>query len=150
MKRHGLPPRALEIELTEAVALAGDGGTKANLLALRMLGVWLALDDFGTGFASLTTLKDLRVDRLKIDRSFVAQLPGNDLDLAIVDAVLALARTLGLEVIAEGVETEAQEACLRSRGCHEAQGYRYARPISAEAVEHFLSGRECGAVAATG
>ncbi|MCD2317038.1 EAL domain-containing protein [Sphingomonas sp. IC-11] len=150
LKRHGLPPRALEIELTEAVALAGDAGTKANLLALRMLGVWLALDDFGTGFASLTTLKDIRVDRLKIDRSFVAHLPGNDLDLAIVDAVLALARTLGLEVIAEGVETEGQEACLRSRGCHEAQGYRYARPISGEAVEHFLSGRACGAVAAAG
>lgn len=145
LKHHGLPPRALEIELTEAVALADDDATKANLLALRMLGVWLALDDFGTGFASLTTLKDIRVDRLKIDRSFVAQLPGNDLDLAIVDAVLALAGTLALEVIAEGVETEAQEACLHLRGCHEAQGYRYARPIPGEAVLDYLSARAPGA-----
>ncbi|UZK66700.1 bifunctional diguanylate cyclase/phosphodiesterase [Sphingomonas sp. M1-B02] len=139
LSRHCLPPQALEIEVTEAVALSEAQGTRDNLLKLRMLGVWLSLDDFGTGFASLTTLKELQVDRLKIDRSFVAQLPYNNQDLAIVEAVLALARTLNLGVIAEGVENEAQEIYLRARGCQEAQGFRYGAPMTAAHIDRLVA-----------
>jgi diguanylate cyclase (GGDEF)-like protein len=137
--RHGLPPQALEIEVTEAVALSEEQGTRENLIKLRMLGVWLSLDDFGTGFASLTTLKELQVDRLKIDRGFVAQLPHNDHDRAIVEAVLALARTLNLGVIAEGVENEEQEAHQRDSGCQEAQGFRYGAPMPAAQISRLAS-----------
>lgn len=139
LSRHGLPPQALEVEVTEAVALSEEQGTRENLIKLRMLGVWLSLDDFGTGFASLRTLKELQVDRLKIDRGFVAQLPHNDHDRAIVEAVLALARTLNLGVIAEGVENEEQEAHLRNSGCHEAQGFRYGAPMPAAQISRLAT-----------
>jgi diguanylate cyclase (GGDEF)-like protein/PAS domain S-box-containing protein len=131
LSRHGLPAQALELELTENIALSYEDDISGKLLALRTMGVRLAFDDFGTGFASLTTLKNIPVHRLKIDRSFIAQLPSDEHDKGIVEAVLALARTLGLEVIAEGVETFQQEEYLRVRGCEEAQGYRYARPMPA-------------------
>lgn len=128
----GLPPEALEIELTENIALRQQPGMLTPLRALLDRGVGIAFDDFGTGFASLTALKDFPVTRLKIDRSFVTKLaPGNH-DAAIVEAVLTLARSLGLEVIAEGIETGAQEAFLASHGCHEGQGYRYGKPMNAE------------------
>lgn len=146
--RHGLPPQALEIEVTEAVALSEEQGTRENLVKLRMLGVWLSLDDFGTGFASLTTLKELQVDRLKIDRGFVAQLPHNDHDRAIVEAVLALARTLNLGVIAEGVENEEQEAHLRNSGCEEAQGFRYGAPMPAARIGQLAAAGSWHAAAA--
>lgn len=129
---HGLPARALELELTESIALDADERTRARLMALRALGVQLAFDDFGTGFASLTTLKDFPIQRLKVDRSFVAQLPRNEHDKAIVEAVLALARPLDLDVIAEGIETAEQEDYLRARGCQEGQGYRFGKPMPAE------------------
>ncbi|MFT8246920.1 EAL domain-containing protein [Roseomonas sp. BN140053] len=129
---HGLPPEALELELTENIALRQDKGEMlASLQALRARGVGIAFDDFGTGFASLTTLRDFPVTRLKIDRSFISGLPGATHDAAIVESVLVLAGRLGLEVIAEGIETEAQESFLAARGCPEGQGYRYGRPISA-------------------
>jgi diguanylate cyclase (GGDEF)-like protein len=145
LARHGLPPEALELELTENIALAHEAGTAGTLTALRMLGVRLAFDDFGTGFASLTTLKKIPVHRLKIDRGFVANLPADEHDKGIVEAILALARTLDLEVIAEGVETAAQEEYLRSRGCAEAQGYRYARPMPAAAFRASILEVPCAA-----
>ena len=127
----GLPPEALEIELTENIALRQQPGMLTPLRALLDRGVGIAFDDFGTGFASLTALKDFPVTRLKIDRSFVTKLaPGNH-DAAIVESVLTLARSLGLEVIAEGIETGAQEAFLATHGCHEGQGYRYGKPMDA-------------------
>lgn len=129
---HDLAASALELELTENVDLEADEGTKAALHALSAMNIHLAFDDFGTGFASLTTLKDFPVHHLKIDRGFVTHLPTNEYDKAIVDAVLALARTLNLEVIAEGVETAEQEGYLRSRGCHEAQGFLYGKPMPLE------------------
>jgi len=140
LRRHGLPGDALELELTENIALTADTSFANMLLKLHMLNVRVAFDDFGTGFASLTTLKTVPVQRLKIDRSFVEHLPGNEHDQAIVEAVLALARTLDLEVIAEGVETEVQESYLRARGCLEAQGYLYARPMPAKAFFTYLTG----------
>lgn len=133
LRATGLPPSALEIELTENIALQQQPGMLTPLRALLDRGVGIAFDDFGTGFASLTALKDFPVTRLKIDRSFVTKLaPGNH-DAAIVESVLTLARSLGLEVIAEGIETGAQEAFLASHGCHEGQGYRYGKPMDADA-----------------
>jgi diguanylate cyclase (GGDEF)-like protein/PAS domain S-box-containing protein len=124
-----LPPEALELELTENIVLRQEEGLLAPLRALRARGVGIAFDDFGTGFASLTTLKNVPLTRLKIDRGFMADLAEGTHDAAIVDAVLALGRNLGLDVIAEGVETAAQEAFLAAHGCAEGQGYRYGRSM---------------------
>jgi diguanylate cyclase (GGDEF)-like protein len=130
---HGLPPEALELELTENIALRRDQGEMlAPLRTLKARGVGIAFDDFGTGFASLTTLREFPLTRLKIDRSFISGLPDAAHDAAIVESVLVLARSLGLEVIAEGIETKAQESFLATRGCPEGQGYRYGRPMPAE------------------
>jgi diguanylate cyclase (GGDEF)-like protein/PAS domain S-box-containing protein len=130
---NGLPPEMLELELTENIVLRQDKEEMLEpLRALRARGVGIAFDDFGTGFASLTTLREFPLTRLKIDRSFISGLPGGAHDAAIVESVLVLARRLGLEVIAEGAETEAQELFLAARGCLEVQGYRYGRPMSAE------------------
>jgi diguanylate cyclase (GGDEF)-like protein len=125
----GLPPAALELELTENIALRQDESLLAPLRALRARGVGIAFDDFGTGFASLSTLKNVPLTRLKIDRNFMTHLAEGTHDAAIVDAILALGRNLNLEVIAEGVETAAQEAFLAAHGCAEGQGYRYGRPV---------------------
>jgi diguanylate cyclase (GGDEF)-like protein/PAS domain S-box-containing protein len=133
LERWGLPPERLELELTENIALRQDKEeTLAPLRALRARGVGIAFDDFGTGFASLTTLRNFPLTRLKIDRSFISGLPEAAHDAAIVEAVLVLARSLGLEVIAEGVETEAQVEFLASAGCLEGQGYLFGRPMPAE------------------
>jgi diguanylate cyclase (GGDEF)-like protein len=129
LARWQLPTEALELELTENIALRQDAGMLAPLWTLRARGVGIAFDDFGTGFASLTTLKNFPLTRLKIDRSFIVNLTEGTHDAAIVDAILSLGRSLGLEVIAEGVETAAQEAFLTARGCAEGQGYRYGRPM---------------------
>jgi diguanylate cyclase (GGDEF)-like protein len=133
LARWGLPPEALELELTENIALRQDEALLAPLWALRARGVGIAFDDFGTGFASLATLKRFPLTRLKIDRGFMDDLVVGTHDTAIVEAVLALGRGLGLEVIAEGVETAAQEAFLATLGCAEGQGYRYGRPMPPEA-----------------
>ena len=127
-----LPPGALELELTETIALQHDGVMLTTLRALHEGGVGLSLDDFGTGFASLSTLKRFPLSRLKIDRSFVSSLETDTDDAAIVEAVLALGRALGLEVVAEGIETAMQQAFLLARGCDEGQGYLYGRPVPAE------------------
>jgi diguanylate cyclase (GGDEF)-like protein/PAS domain S-box-containing protein len=130
---HELPPETLELELTENIALRQDKDEMlAPLRALLAQGVGIAFDDFGTGFASLTTLREFPLTRLKIDRSFISGLPDAAHDAAIVESVLVLARSLGLDVIAEGIETRAQESFLATRGCPEGQGYRYGRPMPAE------------------
>lgn len=147
---HSLSAQALDLEVTENVALRAEESTKATLLALRALGVGLAFDDFGTGFASLTSLKDIPVHRLKIDRGFVTHLPDNGHDRAIVEAVLALARTLELEVVAEGVETAEQEDYLRARGCQEAQGFRYARPMPAADFRAYILASKNGVILSEG
>ncbi len=144
-----LPPSALELELTETIALRHDDGLLAPLHALHASGVGIAFDDFGTGFASLSTLKRYPLSRLKIDREFVSDLctpgaqgsTGHRGDVAIVEAVLALGRGLGLRVVAEGVETEAQAAFLAACGCNEAQGYLYGRPAPASQMLAALPGR---------
>jgi diguanylate cyclase (GGDEF)-like protein len=134
----GLPADLLELEITETVLMdQTDAGTRA-LRALRDLGVRLVLDDFGTGYSSLSYLKHLPLDTIKIDRSFVNGLDDDDANLPIVQAVISLAHGLGIDVVAEGIETSAQLARLRDLVCDRGQGYYYARPQPAADLEKML------------
>ena len=133
----GLPPEQLEFEVTEGVMVTSARESFKTLAGLRALGVAVAIDDFGTGYSSLAVLKQLPITRLKIDRSFVINLPDNKGDLAIAQMIQRMAETLELQVTAEGVETEAQAACLRDMGCNELQGYYFSRPQTAQALEAF-------------
>lgn len=123
-----LDPHLLELEITENSLIEHGLDTTATLHAIGRLGVQLAIDDFGTGYSSLSYLKRLPIDTVKIDRSFVADLPGDPDACAIAGAIIALAHNLGLKVLAEGVETQAQSAYLRERGCDRAQGYLFGHP----------------------
>lgn len=131
LSRHGLQPGNLEIEITENIVLRQNDVALASLRRLRAMGVGISFDDFGTGYASLSLLKTYPLTRIKIDRSFVRGMLDSAGDSAVVNAILDMARSFGLETIAEGVETEAQAAYLRERGCTEAQGFLYARAVSA-------------------
>jgi len=139
----GLSPSALEIEITENIALAHDDTVLAPLKALRAKGVNFAFDDFGTGYASLSFLARYPLTRLKIDQSFVRKIDDRSppQDTAIVRSIVVMAHNLGLEVIAEGVETIAQAAFLQGEKCDEAQGYLYAKPQPAAEFEEFLQRR---------
>ena len=134
----GLPPERLELELTESMLVDGSTDTLLTLAAIRDLGVGLALDDFGTGYASLSVLKRLPLNTIKLDRAFIRDLPHDAEDTAIVRAVQQIASALKLEVVAEGVETEDQRAFLTGIGCEEAQGYLFGRPASAEHMRRTL------------
>jgi EAL domain-containing protein (putative c-di-GMP-specific phosphodiesterase class I) len=130
----------LQIELTENV-LMGDIELCGRVLEqLREHGLRVAIDDFGTGYSSLAYLKQLPIDILKIDRSFVRDIPGDPNDCAIAAAIIGLARTLGLKAVAEGIETADQEHYLREIGCDHVQGYRYARPLPAAAFLAYARG----------
>ncbi|MCG6122169.1 MAG: EAL domain-containing protein [Microvirga sp.] len=130
LREAGVPTRNFTIEVTESVFLGkGGGGVASALQALNAGGVRISLDDFGTGFASLTHLKQFPVDEIKIDRSFVKDAPADPDDAAIVTAVIGLGRALALDVVAEGVETVEQAQFLRDRGCVEAQGFLFGKPM---------------------
>ncbi|MDP6977710.1 MAG: EAL domain-containing protein [Myxococcota bacterium] len=135
----GLDPRYLEIEVTESAMLEDERTTTETLERLRELGVQVALDDFGTGFSSLSYLRRLPLDILKVDRAFVLDLPGDHDAEGIVGAIITMAHVLGLRVIAEGVETEEQRAFLRGISCDEMQGYLFSGPVKPAAFEAFLS-----------
>jgi len=130
----GLSPQALELEITETIILDQDDLVIPQLHALRALGVGIAFDDYGTGWASLSQLKRYPLTRLKIDRSFVSDVTEDEDDAAIVKAVLALGGSLGLDVIAEGIEIPAQEEFLRAHRCLSGQGYLYGKPMPVEAL----------------
>jgi EAL domain-containing protein (putative c-di-GMP-specific phosphodiesterase class I) len=123
------------LEITEGVVVADFDDVRKKMHALRQMGIILSIDDFGTGHSSLAYLKLLPLHELKIDRAFVHSLPDDDNDVAIVEAVLSVARHLQLEVVAEGVETSAQLEFLRQRGCHRFQGYLLAKPAAPQ--QHF-------------
>ncbi|MET0264686.1 MAG: EAL domain-containing protein [Duganella sp.] len=127
--RHAIDPRLLKLELTEGIVLKNVEVTAHSMQALRHMGVRIALDDFGTGYSSLQYLKRLPLSQLKIDQSFVRELVNDRSDQAIVTTVIAMARSLGLDLIAEGVETEAQRDMLLRLGCLRYQGYLYGRPL---------------------
>ena len=131
----GLPPALLELELTESILVHDADEALQRLHALARLGVRLSIDDFGTGYSSLAYLKRFPIGKLKIDRSFVHGLPGDDSDAGIVRAILQMARALNMRVIAEGVETEAQRQFLFEAGCHEFQGYLFAPALDALSFE---------------
>jgi diguanylate cyclase (GGDEF)-like protein/excisionase family DNA binding protein len=137
--RTGLPPQALELEITESVLMEATELTAQTLAALRALGVKLVLDDFGTGYSSLAYLKQLPLDTIKIDRSFVTDLVDGDKNLPIVTAVVALAHGLGIDVVAEGIETAEQADRLRALGCDRAQGFFYARPMPPDEALTYLT-----------
>jgi diguanylate cyclase (GGDEF)-like protein len=143
--QHGLDPALLQIELTESAVFErresrGREASQDAVAALRELGVRIAIDDFGTGYSSLSYLKRWRVDSLKIDRSFVRDLVTDLSDLAIVSAIIAMARHLHIEVVAEGIEGWQQLEKLRQLGCSFAQGYLFARPMPAQDCAVYLSG----------
>ncbi|OOG25419.1 PAS domain S-box protein [Thioalkalivibrio denitrificans] len=140
LKEYGVEGRHLQIELTENVLMQDVEVCRAVLTRLRDEGIRIAIDDFGTGYSSLAYLKQLPIDMLKIDRSFVSDVPDDPNDCAIVEAIVALAYSLDLVTIAEGVETDAQEFFLRQMGCHRLQGYRYSRPIAAGEFADFVKG----------
>jgi len=132
LESSGVSPWEIEVEVTETGLLDAAGGAHENLARLRTAGIGTALDDFGVGYSSLSHLRDLPIQRLKIDRSFTSGCLDDARTLTIVRAIVAMARELGLLVTAEGVETEEQAGCMRALGCDSAQGYLYARPMPAE------------------
>ena len=131
LRETGFPASALELEITESVLMQHDQVTMGNLRALQNMGVRLSVDDFGTGYSSLGYLKRFPISTLKIDRAFIRDLARDPEDAAIVSAIIAMAHSLRMEVIAEGVETGEQQAYLAAQGCDAVQGYLYSRPCSA-------------------
>jgi diguanylate cyclase (GGDEF)-like protein/PAS domain S-box-containing protein len=138
LEKHGLAGADLELEITESVAMHDPDASIGKLKALRGLGVRLSIDDFGTGYSSLSYLKLLPIHTLKLDQSFVRDIETDNNDVAICTATIALAHNLGLTVIAEGVETEAQRLLLTSHQCDFMQGYLFSKPLPAEAVLAFI------------
>jgi diguanylate cyclase (GGDEF)-like protein len=133
-----MPPQLLQLEITEGMVMQNVERSIEVLLALKSRGVHLAIDDFGTGYSSLSFIKRFPVDALKIDRSFVRNLPEDTNDKAVADAIIGLGRALGLTIIAEGVETAEQEAFLRDHACDEMQGFLLSKALPADEIAEFL------------
>lgn len=138
LEQTGLAPRQLELELTESMLMHDIPRTVSTLHELKRIGVRLAIDDFGTGYSSLSYLKDFPLDYLKVDRSFVAHVPDEPKERAIVQAVIGMAHLLDLKVIAEGVETDEQLRFMLAQDCDEIQGFIFSRPASAEAIAEMI------------
>jgi diguanylate cyclase (GGDEF)-like protein/PAS domain S-box-containing protein len=140
LRETGLAPQYLELELTESLLLADADVTLSVIQELKAMGLTLAIDDFGTGYSSFSYLKQFRVSRLKIDRSFIRDVAANPDDAAITAAIISMANSLHLKVIAEGVENEAQMSFLRAHHCDEIQGYYFSKPLPVEKVADKLRG----------
>jgi diguanylate cyclase (GGDEF)-like protein len=137
----GLPANRLELEITERLLLENNDHTISILRRLRQLGVRIALDDFGTGYSALSYLRKFPLDKLKIDRSFVTDIATRSDQVAIIQAVLSIARALGMSVTAEGVETAIQKDFLKALGCDNAQGYLFGRPVPYDDIVEMVVGR---------
>ena len=135
----GLPGHRLEIEITESAMLRNESAVLNALHSLRAIGVRVAMDDFGTGYSSLSQLSSFPFDKIKIDRSFVAGAGDETGQNAIIRAITALGVSLGMETIAEGVETAGQLDRIRAEGCNSVQGYLFSRPIPVEGIEGLLA-----------
>ena len=138
LQRYRLPARSLELEVTETSLMQDISTAAQHLLSLRRSGALIAIDDFGTGYSSLSYLKSLPLDKIKIDKSFVQDLIDDGDDATIVRAIIQLGKSLGMQVIAEGVETTEQEAYVIGEGCHEGQGYLYSKPLGARELLAYL------------
>ncbi len=138
LQETGMPPELLEMEITEGMVMQDAERAIRILSAIKALGVRLAIDDFGVGYSSLAQIKRFPIDTLKVDSSFIRDIPANPEDRAITEAIIAMGKTLSLTVIAEGVETEEQESFLRDHACDQSQGYYFSRPITPEEFESFL------------
>ena len=138
----GLPPHRLQIEITEGVLLENTAMVETALQRLRKAGIRVALDDFGTGYSSMNYLRRYAIDKLKIDKSFIAELGTSHEADALVRSMIGLARSLRLDVTAEGVETHDQFAHLASLGCHEMQGFLLSKPITEEQLQDLIKDPE--------
>lgn len=138
LQHHAVNPGLLRLELTESMLLENIGDTIATMCALNAIGIRFSLDDFGVGYSSLQYLKQLPLDQLKIDRAFVRDLAGDKSDKAIVSTIIAMATSLDLDVVAEGVETDEQRDILKTRGCFSFQGYLFGRPVPIEVFDILL------------
>ena len=141
LQQSGLEPHRLRVEVTESVIMENAGPASLLLAQIKALGVHLLLDDFGTGYSSLSYLHNFRFDTLKLDRSFVARIDTSSKHAEIVRTIVSLARALGMEVVAEGVESAAQVAQLQVLHCDYAQGYYFARPMEASQLVELLESR---------
>jgi diguanylate cyclase (GGDEF)-like protein/PAS domain S-box-containing protein len=144
LNEYGVAPQSLCVEITESVAMAGSELGVQTIARMHDLGISIAIDDFGSGFSSLSYLKRLKVDKLKIDQSFVRDLVDDPSDHAIVQSIIYLAQKMRFRTIAEGVETEEQLTMLRDMGCEEVQGFYFARPMPADEVVNFIHRGNCG------
>jgi EAL domain-containing protein (putative c-di-GMP-specific phosphodiesterase class I) len=129
LEETGMDPATLELEITESMLMHNVDKAMRTLNALKQIGIRLAIDDFGTGYSSLSNLKKFPINTIKVDRSFIRDIPGSPEDVGITDAIIAMGRTLSLTVVAEGVETREQAEFLRQRACDEFQGYYFSRAI---------------------
>ncbi len=138
LESNELNPEYLELEITESIIMRNVNDTISTLASFKEMGIEISVDDFGTGYSSLNYLKRLPLDTLKIDRSFIKDIPDDEDDVTITSAIIAMAQNLGLSVVAEGVETDSQLAFLEQRGCEKAQGYFISRPLPAEEMTNIL------------
>jgi EAL domain-containing protein (putative c-di-GMP-specific phosphodiesterase class I) len=139
LSRSAINPARLKLELTESLVLDSINDTIHKMQALRAIGISFSMDGFGTGYSSLSSLKKLPLNQLKIDQSFVCDLTNDPDDAVIVQTIIAMARSLGMEVIAEGVETEAQRTFLEQHDCPLYQGYLFSKPVPIEQFEALLN-----------
>jgi EAL domain-containing protein (putative c-di-GMP-specific phosphodiesterase class I) len=140
IKQANFDPKRVEVEITESMALADVAQSIETVRQLKSIGATIAVDDFGTGHSSLSYLRRFDVDHLKIDRSFVAGIGNESSDETIVKAIIAMGHSLGLTVVAEGVENREQYEFLRDHGCDRVQGYFFSRPVDAQALEGLMAG----------
>jgi EAL domain-containing protein (putative c-di-GMP-specific phosphodiesterase class I) len=138
LRETGLEPAVLELEITESVVMANEAWAEKAIKQLKALGISLAIDDFGTGYSSFGRLRHFEVDRLKIDRSFVTSITDHSDDRAIAAAIIAMSRSMHINVTAEGVENYPQLAFLQEQECQDAQGFLLSRPLQADAARELL------------